>query len=218
MIKQSLKRMASKSPKELLIPSSTLAKVTETIPLDQGRFVNLKKLNYTNPLGKDLVWEMATRPTKPIGSEIDAVIIVPLLHYPNGEKKLALVRQFRPPTNGVCIEFPAGLIDPNDSIESCAIRELKEECGLIGKVKRVGGTSFSDPGLCDATCSIVWCDVDMSLNDNLNPVPHWMDNEVIEVVYVSIKDLEQSIDSWRNEGYKIDAKVESVIVGINLSL
>lgn len=210
--------MASKSAKELLIPSQTLAKITETTPLDQGRFVNLKKLKYTNPLGKDLIWEMATRPTKPIGSDVDAVIIIPVLHYPSGEKKIVLVRQFRPPTNGVCVEFPAGLVDPNDSIESCAIRELKEECGLVGEVKRIGGTSFSDPGLCDATCSIVWCDVDMSLEANLDPTPQWMDNEVIEVVYVPIKDLEKNVATWRGEGYKIDSKVESVIVGLNLSL
>ena len=36
--------------------------------------------------------------------------------------KIVLVKQFRPPTEQVVIELPAGLIDPNESIESTAIK------------------------------------------------------------------------------------------------
>ena len=32
------------------------------------------------------------------------------------------------------IEIPAGLMDPGESAEQCAIRELKEETGYVGKV------------------------------------------------------------------------------------
>lgn len=32
------------------------------------------------------------------------------------------------------IEVPAGLIDPNETPEQCAIRELKEESGYVGEV------------------------------------------------------------------------------------
>lgn len=214
-------RMASSSsvsPAELLRPKSTVAQVTSVTPLETGRFVNLKRLEYTNPLGKSLVWEMATRPTKPADSPVDAVVIVPVLHYPDGTKKLALVRQFRPPTGGVCIEFPAGLVDPNDSLEGCALRELREECGLHGTVRSVSGPCFSDPGLCDATCVVIHCDVDMELDANKNPVPQWMDNEVIEVVYVDVADLSKDVEQWRKEGYTIDAKVEAVIVGFALAI
>ena len=34
----------------------------------------------------------------------------------------------------VAVEFPAGLIDAGDSTEACAVRELREETGLTGKV------------------------------------------------------------------------------------
>lgn len=38
-----------------------------------------------------------------------------------------LVKQFRPPTGAMCLEFPAGLIDSGESAEAAALRELKEE-------------------------------------------------------------------------------------------
>lgn len=46
-------------------------------------------------------------------------------------------RQFRPPAGRVVIEFPAGLVDPNETLEECALRELREETGYVGEL--VGG-------------------------------------------------------------------------------
>ena len=39
----------------------------------------------------------------------------------------------------VCIEIPAGLLDPKESAETCAIRELKEETGYVGKAVKFEG-------------------------------------------------------------------------------
>ncbi|GMM31264.1 ADP-ribose diphosphatase [Martiniozyma asiatica (nom. inval.)] len=201
---------------KLLKPSTTKAKITNISSLDQGRFINLKKLEYISPDGSNRVWEMATRPTKPENSPVDAVIIIPVLKYSNGTKKIVLVRQFRPPTRGICVEFPAGLVDPGDSLETCALRELKEECGYVGEVQKVGGVAFGDPGLTDASCSMIWVTVDMEREENKNPQPNWMDGEVIEVVEVEINQLGSKIEQWRKEGYGIDSRVESVVIGLNL--
>lgn len=82
-------------------------------------------------------WESAIRKTRPEGSLIDGVGIVAILEKPTGPE-IVLQKQFRPPVDKICIEVPAGLIDPNESSETCALRELKEETGYIGKVVQGG--------------------------------------------------------------------------------
>ena len=56
--------------------------------------------------------------------------------------ELLLQKQFRPPTNKVMIEIPAGLIDEGETPEECAIRELKEETGYVGTVIEGQGKPF----------------------------------------------------------------------------
>lgn len=220
---RSVRRMSSGVPNykeahKLLNPKTTIAKIDSIKPLanEDSRFIKLQGIEYTTPLGKKSKWEMAKRSTRPETSEIDAVIIIPILKYENNEKELVFVRQFRPPCNGVMVEFPAGLVDPNDSVESCAIRELKEETGYVGKIVKKSVTVWSDPGLADANCCIIWMEVDMSLPENKEPVPHWMDEEVIEVVTVKMDNLDDTLNTWSEEGYLIDAKVQTLVFGMSL--
>lgn len=73
------------------------------------------------------------RKSRPKNSVVDAVQVVALLQRPSGTEVL-LEKQFRPPTEKVCIEFPAGLMDEGETPEECALRELKEETGYVGEV------------------------------------------------------------------------------------
>lgn len=90
------------------------------------------------------------RLTRSRNSEIDAVGIVAILEKSTGPEIL-LQKQFRPPVDKVCIEIPAGLIDEGETAEACAIWELREETGYVGKVISHDGLSvstvmFNDPG------------------------------------------------------------------------
>lgn len=53
---------------------------------------------------------------------------------PSETPRIVLQKQWRAPADAVVIEIPAGLMDPGETPEECALRELKEETGYVGKV------------------------------------------------------------------------------------
>jgi ADP-ribose pyrophosphatase len=55
----------------------------------------------------------------------DCVVVLP--RTPDGA--LLLVRQYRPPLGDWVLEFPAGYVDPGETPERAARRELREETG-----------------------------------------------------------------------------------------
>lgn len=138
--------------------SASGSKIVSTEPLDHkdARWVTLEKTTYTDPHSTLRTWESATRLTRPAGSLIDGVGIVAILQ--NGPSpspsssstsstpsspSILLQKQFRPPVNAVCIEVPAGLVDAGETPEQCALRELKEETGYVGRVAGEGGVGVS---------------------------------------------------------------------------
>lgn len=105
--------------------------------LYEGSHVRLKKE------GK---WEFAER----VGSNTAVSIIAHI-----GDK-LITVRQLRIPTGEQVLEFPAGMMNPGETPEETASRELKEETGyrVIGHIKTIGPT-YSSPGLTNEQVYIV---------------------------------------------------------------
>lgn len=61
-------------------------------------------------------------------------------------QNVLLVRQFRSGTQRVMLEIPAGLLEPGESPETCAVRELQEETGYKpGHLESLGGF-YPTPG------------------------------------------------------------------------
>lgn len=58
-----------------------------------------------------------------------AVAVVPL----HEDGRIVMVRQYRYPLGQVLLEFPAGKIDPGESVHACAVRELREETGYSAR-------------------------------------------------------------------------------------
>lgn len=57
--------------------------------------------------------------------------------------ELLLQKQYRPPIDKVVIEVPAGLIDANETVEDCAVRELKEETGYVGVADKTSTVMYN---------------------------------------------------------------------------
>jgi ADP-ribose pyrophosphatase len=87
----------------------------------KGRFLHAFRDSVALPDGSTAFREYVVHP--------GAVMVVPLLQGDDGQLRVVLERQFRYPIGAVMVEFPAGKLDPGESVKACAQRELLEETG-----------------------------------------------------------------------------------------
>ncbi|CAI6337312.1 unnamed protein product [Periconia digitata] len=203
--------------------STNKSRVLKVEPLNHtdAKWATLVKITYSDPEGVTRDWEASERLTRPKGSDIDGVGVVAILQdpsKPDQSPRILLQKQWRPPVNATVIEVPAGLIDPKESAEVCAVRELKEETGYVGEVVGEGfGVSpimFNDPGFCNTNLRMIHVTVDLSLPENQNPEPSLEENEFIETFSVPLKDLWDECRKFEAEGYAIDARVGTLAEGV----
>lgn len=82
----------------------------------------------------------------------------------NKKDKVVLIRQFRYPINDYIYEFPAGLVEPGEKMEECAVREMYEETGLHFEPLTVSNAYtkpfFTTVGMTDESCGMIfgYCD------------------------------------------------------------
>jgi ADP-ribose pyrophosphatase len=150
------------------------------------------------------------------GQDIDGVGILAILKKETGPEVL-LQKQFRPPVDGICIEIPAGLLDPNETVETCAERELLEETGYVGKAFSVTPVMFNDPGFCNTNMKLVHVSVDLNDEKNKNPQPQLEDNEFIETFSVPLKTFPEAMRELAAQGFKLDARVQNIADGYELA-
>ncbi len=107
-----------------------------------GRIVSLDRDTVSFPNGSSGQLEMLRHP--------GASAVVPFLDDPHDpDPRVILIRQFRHAADGFIWEVPAGRLDPGESPEECAGRELEEETGMRAATLERLTTIYTTPGFTD---------------------------------------------------------------------
>lgn len=115
-----------------------------------------------------------------------AAVILPI----SAEQKIILVHQFRPSLKKWLLELPAGTIESGECPQTCAHRELEEETGYSAEEMIALDSVTPLAGFCD---EIQYLYVARHLHKTERL--HCDVDEVIEVVELSVQELEQKIIS-----------------------
>ena len=74
----------------------------------------------------------------------------------DAERNIYLVRQYRYPFKKEILELPAGKLEPGESPEACAVRELREETGMLAQRAELLSDSYATPAYCSEVLHIYY--------------------------------------------------------------
>jgi ADP-ribose pyrophosphatase len=127
-----------------------------------------------------------------------AVLILPVL--PDG--RLVIVRQFRYPLGQVFVEFPAGKLDPGETMLATAQRELREEAGYTA-------TTWTRLGVIHPLLSYSTEVIEFYVAEGLTHVGARLDEgEFLEVRTIGADDMLAAVD----RGEVTDAKTVTALL------
>ena len=150
-------------------------KICSRTTLHQGKVYNLVRENVTLDNGVTTDVEFIEHP--------GATAIIPMLT----QTKLILLKQYRHALREYIWEIPAGTLDPEEPITSCAKRELLEETGYSADQWQPLGTITPVPGYSDERIHIF-------LATNLKPAERHLDqDEIIDIHEVEFNDAIEMI-------------------------
>ncbi|MEN3008865.1 NUDIX hydrolase [Pseudothermotoga sp.] len=126
-----------------------------------------------------------------------AVAVLPL--FESGE--VVLVKQFRYPIGEELLEVPAGKLDRDESTDECALRELREETGLLSGKLSYLGFIYTSPGFSSEKIHLYLAEDLMQLEQQLDP------DEILETVKLPLNEAVRMCQ----EGKINDAKTVALI-------
>jgi ADP-ribose pyrophosphatase len=126
-----------------------------------------------------------------------AVGIIPITEA----DKIILVNQYRHPVSKFLLEIPAGKLDPGETPEVCAKRELIEEIGLApGRLTKIS-TFYTTPGYSNEVFHLFVAE-DLVPEVSLEP-----EEEIVGTIEVSLDDAVAMIEDGRIEDGKTIAAI-----------
>lgn len=181
----------------------------EDLPISEAKWLTLKRITYVDATATTRTWESAIRKTTSAGG-VDAVAIGNILLSANSSTpaQTMLVIQYRPPLDSYTVEWPAGLIDADETAEQAARREFKEETGYeVSKVLSVSPVQAADPGMSNANMQLVMVEAQIPEGEKM-PEQRLDDGERIERVVVPLAELyERLVEYSKKERFVVAAKL-----------
>lgn len=162
----------------------------------EGRVLDVAVEEHEMPGGRKSSFEIIRHP--------GGAAVLPVL--PDGQ--VLLIRQFRPAIGTMIYEIPAGRLEPNESAEECAGRELIEEAGYsAAQITGLGGF-WSTVGFCDEYIHLFLGKKLTVTEQSLEP------DEVIELCPMP---LQEALEKVR-QGEILDSKTQLALLRYQLSL
>lgn len=109
----------------------------ENILLYKGKYLSFYKRNFLDSFKNNKEYEYVER-----NNDQKAVVIIA-----EKEDKILLIKQYRVPVLDYVIEFPAGLVEINENIESAILREINEETGFNANIIDISPLTLTSAGL-----------------------------------------------------------------------
>jgi ADP-ribose pyrophosphatase len=159
--------------------------------LTESKWLNLFEIEYKHKTRRGR-WMMSSRKNSPIKNAAcpDAVVIIPVVKTPQGSR-LVITKEFRVPIGDYEYGFPAGIIDPGESVNSAIRRELKEETGLeLESIMHTSKPVFSSSGMTDESCIMAIVEASGTVSDS-----YLTGSEDIEAVLMDVNDIGELLES-----------------------
>ena len=179
-------------------------KIIRTNSLTKTKWLTLKEKIFIDKKNKEKTWEFIER-----NNNRQAAVIIA---KDNKKEKIVLIKQFRVPFEKYVIEFPAGLIDPDETPEQTAYRELLEETGFKAvKTITISPELSTSAGLTNEVVYIIEVEIDSTKQQSQATEG----SEDIEVLIIDISNLKSELDKLSKNQYIIDSKVWSYAISVS---
>ena len=205
----------SEPTKAYLVPS-------RTVEVGSTRWLRLETLTYIDRHGMERTWDRCVRAGGDGLSESNTVDAVAVLAVLEGgllsHPETILVKQFRPPAGAYTVELPAGLVDAGESPVEAAVRELREETGLVAEASDCTSSQplLLSPGLSSENMVLVRVHVNMGRPENQpQAVAQDLDEgEDIDLVRCPLDQLLPTLQALQRDGVHVFAGLYTLALGM----